>query len=97
MRKATSDPFGLRLNEAEIARLLRLIAKLPNKREEPVTGDTAGKFDFWFDGGACSHHTGVQEFVFHCGARAWVGTLPWLSVDIEFSDGRRVKIEQAKG
>jgi hypothetical protein len=86
--------FRNRVSEDRVAQVLQLIATLPNKREQPMPGDVAGKFDFWFDGGAGQLITGWTEYTLVDGARVKVGTTLALSITIQFSNGSRVRIEQ---
>ena len=86
--------FRKRVSEAQVAHVLQLIATMPNKREQPIAGDLPGKFDFWFDGGAGQTITGWNEFDLADGTRVTVGTIPFLSVIIQFSDGSRVRVQQ---
>jgi len=84
-----------RISEEAVARVLGLLAALPNRRGVPLADDPKGDFDFWFDGGACQMITGYNEFRFLDGAIAQVGSCnPLLSVDIQFPDGRRVLVQQ---
>jgi hypothetical protein len=85
--------FRNRVSEGQVARVLQLIATMPNKREKPISGDPPG-FDFWFDGGAGRIVTGWNEYDLADGTRATVGTIPTLSVTIQFSNGSRVSIGQ---
>jgi hypothetical protein len=60
-----------------------------------VAGDLDGRFDIWFDGGACEMITGWHEYRFKDGTVAQVGScIPVLSVTIIFADGRRVHVQQ---
>ena len=86
--------FRKRVSEARVAQALQLVAVTPNKRETPIAGDLSGKFDFWFDGGACHVVTGWNEYHLADGTRVTVATTPLLSVAIRFSDGTRVNIQQ---
>jgi hypothetical protein len=86
--------FRNRVSEEQVAQVLQLIAKLPNKRERPITGDLPGKFDFWFDGGAGRIITAWNEYALANGTRITVGATPVLSVTIEFPNGARVAIQQ---
>jgi len=89
------DRWKSRISEEAVARILGLIATMPNKRDTPLGGDLEGPYDFWFDGGACRTITGWNEFRFQDGTLAQVGSCnPILSVDIRFPDGRRVRVQQ---
>jgi hypothetical protein len=89
--------FENRVTEGVVARILHLIATVPNQREAPAVGDLEGEYDYWFDGGACREHTGSMNFVFQDGTIATVvAPVPWLGLDIQFRDGRRVSIRQAR-
>lgn len=88
------DLYRNRITEAQVAHVLELIATLPNKRLQPVSGDLVGNFDFWFDGGAGQAVTGWNEYDLGDGTRVTVATIPLLSVTIQFSDGSRVAIQQ---
>jgi len=93
----SDNPLKNRINEKDVASILALISDTPNRRGHSMASDLAGKYDFWFDGGACRVHTGSLEYVFSNGTRALVGApIPWLSVTIEYSDGRRVTIKQER-
>jgi hypothetical protein len=84
-----------RVSEEAVARVLGLVAALPNRREVPLVDDPKGDFDFWFDGGTCRMITGYNEFRFLDGTIAQVGSCnPLLSVNIRFPDGRRVLVQQ---
>lgn len=86
--------FRHRVNEAQVARVLELIAKTTNRRDRPTAGDLQGKFDFWFDGGAGQVITGWNEYDLTDGTRVVVATSPVLSVTIQFPNGFRVAIHQ---
>ena len=86
--------FKNRVKEETVARILELIATVPNRRDTPLVEDLKGPYEFWFDGGACTIVTGWCEYVFQDGTVAIVGTIPALSVTIKFVDGRRVRIQQ---
>jgi hypothetical protein len=88
--------FRNRVSEARVAQVLQLVATMPNKREQPITGDLLGKFDFWFDGGAGQIITGWNEYDLTDGTRVTVATIPALSVTIQFSNGSRVRIQQER-
>src|SRR2546426_2432406 len=91
------DLFRERVQEKQVADILRLIAEMPNRRDQRHDSDISGQFDFWFDSGACRVHTGWQEFLLEDGTRAHVACpIPSLSVSTEFPDGRRVTVEQAE-
>lgn len=95
MNADATHPFANRVSESRVAAILSVIASLPGKRDKPVTGDAEGDFDFWFDGGACKHHTGSAHFEFADGTRAMVASpATWLWVRIAFADGRVVEIVQ---
>jgi hypothetical protein len=83
-----------RPSESKIAQVLHLIATKPNKREQPIAGDLPGKFDFWFDGGACLEVTGWNEYHLADGTRVRSGSCFALSVTIELSNGVRVRVQQ---
>jgi hypothetical protein len=89
------ERFALRADELEVADILHRIATTPNRRNEPITGDVQGRFDFWFDGGAGKIETGYVEYQFANGARAVVGSpVPALSVTITLANGSRVRVQQ---
>ena len=90
-------PFKGRINVEAVARILGLIASVPNKRGTPLAGDIDGRFDFWFDGGACQQITGWNEYVFQDGTVAEDWVVPRLTVMIRFPDGRRVRVQQESG
>jgi hypothetical protein len=83
-----------RVSEAEVARILSLIADPPNLRTQPQTGDLSGDYDRWFDGGAIRYITGSTQYVFVDGTRASVAVMPTLAVSITFASGERVGIIQ---
>ena len=89
--------FRNRVTEAQIAHVMQIVATLPNRRNEPISGDISGEFDFWFDGGACRIITGCNEYDLADGTRVTGATIPVLSVTIQFSNGSRVKIQQDGG
>ena len=91
------ERFRNRVSETQVAQVLQLIATLPNKRTRPIGGDLAGKCDFWFDGGAGHIMTGWNEYDLTDGTRVTVGTVPALSVTIQFANGARVRIQQESG
>jgi hypothetical protein len=88
------ERFRHRVSEQQVAEVLQRIATIPNKREQPIAGDTPGMFDFWFDGGAGRIITGWNEYELTDGTHVTVGTVPALSVAIKFPDGSRVRVEQ---
>ncbi len=90
-----SQAFLNRIDEQRVAEVLTMIAAPRNRRSQPLEGDLAGDFDFWFDGGACRTHTGSQHYVFANGTHAHVVMpAPWLSVNVTFPDGEIVDIVQ---
>jgi len=90
-----SQAFLNRIDEQRVAEVLTKIAAPHNRRSQPLEGDLAGDFDFWFDGGACRIHTGSQHYVFANGTHAHVVMpAPWLSVNVTFPDGEIVDIVQ---
>lgn len=89
------ERFARRVDEGVVAKILQYIAAAPNRRETPTTGDIAGPFDSWFDGGAATVQTGSIEYQFADGTRATLAApVPALSVTIEFRNGCRVRIQQ---
>ncbi len=96
MTQDIEELFKRRVDEKVVAGILELIHAVPNKRDRPLPGDPEGRFDFWFDGGACTAMTGYNEYVFRDGVVAQVGSIPALSVTIHFPDGRRVQVQQQK-
>lgn len=96
MTEDTEKPFRRRVGENVVAAILALIHTVPNRRERPLAGDLPGRYDFWFDGGACRVMTGWNEYTLADGVVAQVGINPTLSVTIRFPDGRRVHIQQEK-
>ena len=89
------EKFARRIDERTVAQILFSIATVPNRREKSLAGDLAGAFDFWFDGGAGKVQTGYIEYYFADGTLATVGCpVPALSVDIEFANGSRIRIQQ---
>jgi len=86
--------FRGRVSEEQVAKVLQLIATMPNKRRQPIADDLPGTFDCWFDGGAGRIITGWNEYELADGTRVTVGSIPALSVTIEFPNGSRVRIQQ---
>ena len=80
----------------QVGRILTLMSELPDQREEPHEGDLQGNFDWWFDGGAVKHDTGLSTYHFSDGAKACTGTSLVFSVSIELSDGRRIVVRESK-
>ena len=83
----------------QVAELTPLLAKMsspPNRRDQPGADDIEGRFDFWFDGGACQLVTGCSRYVFDNGAEAFQEVSAGLKVHVKFADGRYVKIEQSE-
>ena len=83
-----------RIKEEQVARILQLIATVPNRSEVRGPGDLEGDYDFWFDGGAIQLITGTTRFVFQDGTIAEVAVVPTLSLHIDFRDGRVVEVHQ---
>ena len=89
------EQFERRVDEAAVATILQSIATAPNRRERPTPADEPGAFDFWFDGGAATIHTGSIEYKFTDGTRATLAApIPALSVTIEFPNGCLVTVQQ---
>jgi hypothetical protein len=78
----------------EVARILNLIASMPNRRERPIEGDIGGDFCYWFDGGAVKYETGPTLFQLTDGIKIWQDVSLQLSLTIIFQDGRQIKIKQ---
>ena len=72
--------FRGRVSEEQVAKVLQLIATMPNKRRQPIADDLPGTFDCWFDGGAGRIITGWNEYELADGTRVTVGSIPALSV-----------------
>lgn len=90
-----SLPFSRRVDENRVAEILAMIGSQPNRRQQPVKGDLAGEFDFWFDGGACRTHTGSQHFFFADGTEAHLAMpAPRLNMNVLFTEGEIVDIVQ---
>lgn len=83
-----------RIAESAVARILHLIANIPNRRTKPIAGDLRGDFDFWFDGGAARLVTNWTEYHFADGTRATTEVAPRLTVAIRFHDGRCIEVVQ---
>lgn len=84
-----------RVNEKAVASVLQSICAVPNKRAKPLPGDLEGRFDSWFDAGACIVMTGWNRYEFRDGVVADVGScVPVLSVTIRLPGGGRVDIQQ---
>ena len=88
--------FDRRIKEEQVARILQLIATVPNRREVEQPGDLEGDYNFWFDGGAIELITGTTRFVFQDGTIAEVAVVPTLSLNINFRDGHVVKVQQQR-
>jgi len=88
------EAFRRRVKEEQVAHVVQTIATIPNKRDRPIAGDIRGTFDFWFDGGAARIITGSFEYELADGTHVTVGTVPVLSVAIEFPNGTRVRVQQ---
>ena len=80
----------------QVGRILTLMSELPDQREEPHEGDLQGNFDWWFDGGAVKHDTGLSTYHFADGAKAITGTSLALGVSIELPDGRIIVVSERK-
>lgn len=93
----SGDVFRRRVSEAQVVRVLQLVAEPPNRRDSPRAGDLQGQFDFCFDGGAARSVTGWTTYHLSDGTRTIQGTTLHLSVSIEFPDGRRVEVRQTSG
>ena len=78
------------VSEAEVARVLTLIAARPNLRDDPDNPN----YVQLFDGGLLKLDTGCTNYEFSDGTRAIVVVLPTLSIGITFPDGKRVSIIQ---
>ena len=97
MKAELSNPFAYRVSESRVAEILSVIAEPPGLRRIPKAGDADEDFDFWFDGGACKHHTGSSHFQFKDGTLAIVASpAQWLWVKIMFADGESVEILQKR-
>ena len=83
-----------RVTEAEIARVLQLIASRTNARRRRRPGDLDGPFDQWFDGGAVRVAGDETIYQLGDGTRVRAAALPTLSLTIELRDGITVVIEQ---
>ena len=79
---------------AEVAEVLAVIADPPNRREQPIDGDLEGRFDFWFDGGACEIVTGHTDYLFLNGMKVKLPCARGLAIEIAFPDGRVVLVRQ---
>lgn len=91
------DRWKQRVSEAELAQVLNVLARPPNFRHHPRPDDLKGDYSAWFDGGAMREHTGTRSFHLADGTTAVVGSpLPWLALQIDFPDGRKVLIKQLK-
>ena len=88
------EAFKNRVAEAQVARVLQLVATTPNRRKQPLAGDAQGRFDFWFDGGAGQMNTGWTDYELADGTRVVVQTSLVLSVTIQFPNGSRVSVFQ---
>jgi hypothetical protein len=96
-RQAPIERFGRRVQEEEVARIIGLIAALPNLRDSPEEGDIVGDYHAWFDGGAVRYDTGSKTYSFVDGTTAWVvAPAPWLRIEMELSSGERVVVAQVE-
>jgi hypothetical protein len=80
----------------DLANMLHAIKAPTGLRDKPSAGDLPGAFDFWFDGGAGKHQTGLSEYAFATGARArsiLCGPPLCFSVDVEFPNGWTVRVQ----
>ncbi len=83
---------------SDVARILRMMAELPNARNAPlpgdVPGDERGPYEQWFDGGAMRGITGGPTYWwFVDGARA-TSVMLHLGIEITLPDGRRVSVQR---
>lgn len=96
MMEPALNLFALRISEARVAAVLTSIANPPGKRTRPHPEDASGDFDFWFDGGACKHHTGSAHYHFTDGTIAIVASPAIrLWVRIQFPEGEEATLCQA--
>ena len=78
-----------------VARILRLVAEMPCRRDRPTPGDLQGSYDVWFDGGACRYLTSVNAFDFVDGSSAWLSTVsPRLKGGLTLASGESVSFSQ---
>ena len=82
------------ISASEVAEILSVIVSPPNRREQPIAGDLEGRFDFWFDGGACEIVTGYTDYVFANGTKVKMFVVRGLSIEMTFPDGRGVHVRQ---
>jgi hypothetical protein len=82
------------VTEAEIARVLQLIATRANARRRRRPGDLDGPFDQWFDGGAVRAGDGETIYQLGDGTRVRVADDPRLAITIELTGGITVVVEQ---
>lgn len=68
-------PLNPQASLDEVARILRLVAEMPGRRDRPRPGDLDGPYDVWFDGGGCRYLTSLNAFNFADGSSAWLSTL----------------------
>jgi hypothetical protein len=86
----------LRVSEADVARVLQLIASEPNRRAKRRRSDLEGAFDYWFDGGAVSMLTQHIHYFFADGTNAYRGiSAHGVHVTIVFAGGERVTVAQS--
>ena len=74
-----------------IAHMLGLMAALPNLRSQPMSGDRAGAFTQWFDGGAIGIVTGYTVFEFTNGGQVLVPTA-FPHILIQLASGERLSL-----
>ncbi|MDQ3816444.1 MAG: hypothetical protein M3362_01985 [Acidobacteriota bacterium] len=79
-----------RVSEAEVARVLGLIADPPGLSDDAEQPGHLRRFE----DGVVRYETGFTVYEFSDGTRAAVGVHPWLSVNVTFPDGRRVSVLQ---
>jgi hypothetical protein len=77
-----------------VARIVKLVHRPPNIRNEPLAGDLKGDFDHWFDGGAVKVFTGWIEYTFTDGSRAHTAVTPMFNVTIDLPDGRQIEVRE---
>ncbi len=81
----------------EVARIMQLMYEMPGRRDRPKEGDLEGKYDVWFDGGACDHLTSINSFTFADGSTAWLSSVSLgLKGGVRLASGEVVNFEQER-
>jgi hypothetical protein len=93
-RRSLEKMLSNAIDLAEIAQILNLIARRPNRREKPKEGDLVGDYDEWFDGGAVKIETGYTVYAFPGGTIAHDIVTPKLCIRIYFANGTQICVSE---